>query len=617
MKQAVLICMLLAACGSTAHSQSSAAAPLRAVQTYSGHRGPVEGIAFSPDGQKVVVVASQTAHVLDSKTFQLLRSFPLPTYLTRITWPSEGVLRLDGRGKVLLVNSTNGQKLEGRQYGSSVGEAVSSRAGLVAVNEDRAIALYDASTGLLARRIEHGQIVLDAFDLSPDGRRLVIADSSLGARLYNAESGAVIRVLADRDDWASAARFSPDGKTLTVATGLSNDEARLLTFDAEDGQPTGEYSGVPESLDTLTIGSRTLAGADYGDVFVFDRGQEELRYRFAGFGRSTLTLGLSLDDSLLGYGSWFGDVRFASLSTGKVIKSLSGFPGADIWCLKVSPDGRRVLTCGYDRTARVYDLETGRAIASLEGHDHWVSEGLFVPGGGLVTLSDTTIHRWSSQGQKLGTWTTGADQVEQLTVHPSGKYLAYAIQDYEEEIDDIVIREVATGRIVARLPMADDSVMALAFHPGGKILTSLHSSGTVMNWNWATGDALTRAVRGSEYGRKLAYDPQGQRLALSSPQEGVSILDAATLRPVQHIPLSRVYDFDFGAQGQQLIVRSEGTVTLFDVRTGKVNGRFAVHPYGDIVVTPDGKGLLLDGGPVGSPTNATLYRAPEGGALFR
>ena len=34
----------------------------------------------------------------------------------------------------------------------------------------------------------------------------------------------------------------------------------------------------------------------------------------------------------------------------------------------VTPDGRRVVSASDDNTLKVWDLETGRALATLEGH---------------------------------------------------------------------------------------------------------------------------------------------------------------------------------------------------------------------------------------------------------
>ena len=64
-----------------------------------------------------------------------------------------------------------------------------------------------------------------------------------------------------------------------------------------------------------------------------------------------------------------------------------------------SPDGKRVVTASDDNTARVWDAETGREIATLEGHDGSVLTAAFSPDGKrVVTASyDNTARVWDAE----------------------------------------------------------------------------------------------------------------------------------------------------------------------------------------------------------------------------
>jgi hypothetical protein len=61
-----------------------------------------------------------------------------------------------------------------------------------------------------------------------------------------------------------------------------------------------------------------------------------------------------------------------------------------------SPDGARVLTASYDRTARVWNAADGTLIAALKGHANWVRTAAFSPDGArVVTASyDRTARVW-------------------------------------------------------------------------------------------------------------------------------------------------------------------------------------------------------------------------------
>ncbi len=67
-------------------------------------------------------------------------------------------------------------------------------------------------------------------------------------------------------------------------------------------------------------------------------------------------------------------------------------------CCAFSPDGARIVTASFDRTARIWDTETGVVLRTLEGHTHMVSCCAFSPDGSrVVTAShDNTARIWDA-----------------------------------------------------------------------------------------------------------------------------------------------------------------------------------------------------------------------------
>ena len=60
-----------------------------------------------------------------------------------------------------------------------------------------------------------------------------------------------------------------------------------------------------------------------------------------------------------------------------------------------SPDGKRVVTAS-DHTARIWDAESGKAIAVLRGHAGRVTSAVFSPDGRRVVTEsdDQTVRLW-------------------------------------------------------------------------------------------------------------------------------------------------------------------------------------------------------------------------------
>ena len=71
-----------------------------------------------------------------------------------------------------------------------------------------------------------------------------------------------------------------------------------------------------------------------------------------------------------------------------------------------SPDGKRIVTASSDKTARLWDAETGKQIGEpLKGHTASVSSAAFSPDGKrIVTASeDKTARLWdAATGKQIG-----------------------------------------------------------------------------------------------------------------------------------------------------------------------------------------------------------------------
>jgi WD40 repeat protein len=65
-------------------------------------------------------------------------------------------------------------------------------------------------------------------------------------------------------------------------------------------------------------------------------------------------------------------------------------------CVAFSHDGRRILTGSDDKTALVWDAASGQKLMSLEGHTAGLSSVAFAPDGrrALTASQDTTAKLW-------------------------------------------------------------------------------------------------------------------------------------------------------------------------------------------------------------------------------
>ena len=74
------------------------------------------------------------------------------------------------------------------------------------------------------------------------------------------------------------------------------------------------------------------------------------------------------------------------------------FEGHTEWVAVVAllPDGHRALSSSYDKTLKLWDLETGKVLRTLEGHTASVTAVALLPDGhrALSGSTDDTLKLW-------------------------------------------------------------------------------------------------------------------------------------------------------------------------------------------------------------------------------
>ena len=69
---------------------------------------------------------------------------------------------------------------------------------------------------------------------------------------------------------------------------------------------------------------------------------------------------------------------------------------AGVLAIAWSHDGKRLLSGGYDRTARVWNVASGKELQRLEGHGELVSCAVFLPDDrhAITASYDKTLRLW-------------------------------------------------------------------------------------------------------------------------------------------------------------------------------------------------------------------------------
>ena len=207
-----------------------------------------------------------------------------------------------------------------------------------------------------------------------------------------------------------------------------------------------------------------------------------------------------------------------------------------VTCLSVDPRGERVLSGSDDGTARLWDVETGELLLTLEAHEDQIATLAFTDDGSrAITISgaEAQMKLWDLEtGEPRSAKKFGDYASRSMVLDDTGERLALGTSD-----GTIKVLAVRNSQVVATLPRQEQdghelAVIALAFSKDGKRMVSGSVDASVRLWDVETGDLLWISEAGSEPIVTVAFRGDGNEVASgASSGTGQGIIrrhDAAT-----------------------------------------------------------------------------------------
>jgi WD40 repeat protein/tetratricopeptide (TPR) repeat protein len=444
---------------------------------------------------------------------------------------------------------------------------------------------------------------------SRDGELLAvghkIGDSGGRVRVFKVNNPPLPRATEDSEELRPVVRlsFSQDafGSLLAVAThdsATNRGDARLYRYDRRATGP------LPRTLPPLVH-------EDGGGI-------ADLAFSPAGSRPRLLTA------------STGGSVQIWDPGTGRSLARLmhDGWAFAAAW----SPDGGKVATGSRDRTARLWDANTGELALPPLDHGGTVTALRFTPDSTrLLTITLNNARVWETQPRERSLLPVPSVPIATAaTISPSGNYLAAAPEALSRWGHLLLFRLGARAEPVARLD-ADKEVRLLAISADDRWVAATNAENKLLLWtipekenfDWKVpkpivalaAPAQVIGFAGTIPGRVFVVrEPAAKNEAEKEARTVVEVFDLATgaaVRPTALLPF-RVNVATASADGEQLAlgggtlqpregfaaVLATSTATPPQLLTGK-SARDRPLAHDEIVqalaFSPDGKALVTGG----------------------
>ncbi|MGH2630717.1 MAG: protein kinase domain-containing protein [Actinomycetota bacterium] len=512
-----------------------------------GDGGAVRGIAISPDGKTLAVLAGSGVLFFDARTYaQIGDRLPVED-------SGEGSLAYGPDGRTIAVGGDGFVRLiDVRTRARLVETAVDGTAMRMAFANDgsRLVVLVVPHHGL---GVVDAQIsIRDVATLKPIGRSIE----------PEAFIGAYVGI------WYASPQFAltPDGRSIITAS----EDGELARWDLRTRTKTRTWkieTGLAPALAVSPDGLTVAVGIKQG-------------------------------------------VQLVDLRSGTVRTATADLAGSPNWVL-FSPDGTMVVSTNRDTTVTRWDVESATPLETLRGHSNFVQQPVFSPDGKtLYTVShDGTAIAWDLTGdRRLGRpFTFTRDRTFSRTGYdghpgrfsPDGRLIAVGLKGRGITLWDA--RELTP--VGPLLLDTGGEVKSLAFSPDGQTLAAV-TKRLLTLWDVGSRSRLHEPRYAGNPAIVLAvgFSPDGATVATASSDLGLRFWAAATGESLD-VPGfgGSASDVAFSADGAMIAsVPSRGGAKVWDVATGTLIATFSGtrdpdFPDTSVALSPDGRFLAVGG----------------------
>ena len=292
-------------------------------------------------------------------------------------------------------------------------------------------------------------------------------------------------------------------------------------------------------------------------------------------------------------------------------------------CVATSPDSNYVATGSRDKSAKLWEMNTGREVRSFLGHEATVTSVVFSSDGKfLITGSnDKTTRIWEvSTGKEIFTNTT-SDIVTSIAIDPSMKFFVVAGYGNSGYGDSATVFDFQSKKVVSRIRSNADkglgSGVDVAISPDGKWVgigednrrVTLYNSG---NWQKVHSFEYETGYCGG-CGSRLVFSPDNKYLYLAShngPLRKYDINTFALIKTYQE-GARDLTGLAVSSDGKIIARATEKEVTVWDESSGDSLSTIPAAKQGEfheIAFTLDSKKLLI----TSDNNTALLWNFSEG-----
>jgi WD40 repeat protein len=242
------------------------------------------------------------------------------------------------------------------------------------------------------------------------------------------------------------------------------------------------------------------------------------------------------------------------------------------WTASYSPNGKYIVTASYDNTAKIWDVQRGKLLHSLEGHTNSVKTACYSPDGKIIATASTdkTAKIWDAfSGKLLKTLGEHPSGLINATFSPNGKMIVTSSGSVAK------IWDVESGKLQLTLDGSESN-----FSPDSKriISTSMDSEGlsrlySAKVWDIESGKLLYTVSGHTDHLNYVDFSPDGKYIVTASKDHSAKLWASSNgnLLQVLNRHSGEIKFACFSPDSKSIVTASnDGTAIIWDMQSGEL-----------------------------------------------
>jgi sugar lactone lactonase YvrE len=261
---------------------------------------------FAPTHLTTVTWTPPTATAPPANAPTIIKTSQLEFQLgaRQLLWTQQNQVLLGGYG-LLAYDPTHGSQTPIGEEHWITSMAVSPDGKTLAVSVNQAVKLYDVATGIDLDTLPIQSVSTQDLAFSPDGKSLVIVDSSRGVIVWNLASKSEAKPFSEPAIYPETFAFSLDGRLLAVGGWNEGNAAKIVLWDLNSGQWLRTFTGHENTVNAVAFspdGRWLVSGSADLTIRLWDVSNGNVLNKLTGHTTAVNAVAFSPDGKMLASG---------------------------------------------------------------------------------------------------------------------------------------------------------------------------------------------------------------------------------------------------------------------------------------------------------------------------